>query len=176
MALSLVVILLLAAGAARAIPPEWSTVYTAYPQAAGFAPYIAEAFTCSGPYALCSAAECKITSVARSSKEVSIAECGCYGFKSPSGNAALNLGATAGMLDQTLKTATAKACPATSRTCANTTNLAPACAAQNASPPKLYGRIFDFISAFNPATWPYQNTPNATYCTNGTYTNCYAAG
>ena len=81
---------------------------------------------CSGPYALCAFATCRISSVG-SATEPAIAECGCYGL---SGD---NYGSPEGMLSAYQKAANNRVCGG-SLSCQQTANLAPTCFAQNTQP------------------------------------------
>ena len=82
---------------------------------------------CSGPYALCAFATCRISTVG-SKTEPAIAECGCYAL---SGD---NLGSPEGMLSAHQKTINTKACAGKAGKCLKTANVVPTCFSQNAQP------------------------------------------
>lgn len=180
MALRTLIALLVTLHFVNAAPVKWSRIYTAWPQNPEFFSNARSVVNCTGPYALCSYAACKIISIG-SKEEPSIAECGCYGQPKPTGDAAVNIGSAAGMLDRQAKTENYKACfngtlAENNQVCA-TANVAPACASQSHRPrPSMYKGRFDLISTFNSATWPYDQLSPGTLCTYGQYTNCYSAG
>jgi len=159
----------------------WSEIYTAYPQNPDFKADARSYFKCSGPYALCSYAQCKITSIG-SKTEPAIAECVCYGQPKPYDEAAaINIGGVAAMLDAEEKKKNYKVCKEGSviqdnQVCA-TANVAPFCADQATKPrPSMYKGLFDIISTYNNETWPVTMTSPGKLCAVGQYTNCFSAG
>ena len=181
MQLKLLLALFAAISYVEAASIKWSSIYTGFPQNPEIVPYAKEIVNCTGPYALCSYAECKIVSLG-SKTEPAIAECGCYGYPKPTGAGAVNIGAVPGMLSKAAVEANRKECSQGTavqgtEACA-VTNVAPACAAQARKPrPTLYKGLFDLISTFNPKTWPFNEpTKPGNFCPYGQYTNCYSAG
>ncbi|KAL4521158.1 hypothetical protein Ndes2526B_g00325 [Nannochloris sp. 'desiccata'] len=155
----------------------FKNIYTGWPQSSSIVAYAAGVVNCTGPYALCAYAECRIVTLGSSSSPA-IAECGCFAYPNSSGQDAINIGSTEGMLSASVKDASIEICGTTPKKCVKNTNFAPMCTQQNHLPkPTLYGSLFDIISTFNPATWPaYEPKSNVLCSDGGQYTNCYSAG